>query len=30
MIEWLIGLWDELWTGDEPAERGLGYVDPGG
>lgn len=30
MIEWLLGLWDELWTGDEPADRSLGWADPGG
>ena len=28
MIDWLIEMWEGLWTSDEPAERGYGYSDP--
>ena len=30
MIDWLIEMWESLWSSDEPAERGMGYLEPNG
>lgn len=30
MIDWLIGLWESLWSSEDPNDRMLGVADPNG